>query len=122
MRCTLQVQRLWPGPALTPLLEHLLNALVATGGSSTGDNSGALIVEKAVVFDAPTKLLLASDSNPLQEGTFDVSSCTKSAAVRLHMCRLRVGTRSADKAATHHPPAPIDASTVDRLRLAGRHR
>ena len=62
----LQVQRVCPGPYLAAPLENLLNAVLQQGAGPR------CVFDKAFLFDTPTKLVIASDSNPAQEGTYQV--------------------------------------------------
>lgn len=73
------VQRVFPGPQLAPAVEALLDAVVQAcghggpgGNNGMGNGAGGGGLEKLYVLDAPTRLLLATDSNPLSlpEGAF----------------------------------------------------
>ena len=55
-----------PGPHLAAPLENLLNSLLQQGAGPR------CVFDKAFLFDAPTKLVIATDSNPPQEGTYQV--------------------------------------------------
>jgi len=57
------VQKVTPGPQLTPPTENLLNALQAACGA-----------EKVFLFDVVTKLYYATDSNPVQDATYELAS------------------------------------------------
>jgi hypothetical protein len=57
------VQKVTPGPQLTPSCENLLNALQQSCGA-----------EKVFLFDVVTKLYYATDSSPVQESTYELAS------------------------------------------------
>lgn len=99
------VQKVTPGPQLMPSCENLLNGLQAAVGA-----------EKVFLLDVVTKLYYASDSNPVQESTYEL--CSAMIEVVNDVSAIYDPSHAAEAAAAAGLPAPLGIGSGESLAEA----